>query len=134
MLFRSHKIRRILGDLLTQGAGLPGVTTQEDLQTMMASEAAITSFKRLKNAELDVILMPDATPPSIRQAQFQDLMSLQQAGFPIDPAIMLDASDAPQKEKIRLALQQQNNVLMPPPARPTASAPAPSPSPMGGAG
>lgn len=127
--YDEHKIRRILGDLLAQGdpSLMPG--SPEEMQALMANEQAIAMFTRMKQAELDLVLVPDATPPSIRAAQYQDLMDLLQKGFPIPPEVILDASDAPKKEMIRRAIQAQG---LGPPRQAAGQATPASASPFGG--
>ena len=129
--YDEQKIRNVLGDLLAQGQAeeLPGGAAE--IQQVLANEKAIETFKRMRQTELDVVLMPDATPPTIRATQFADLMQLRQAGFPIPPEIILDASDAPKKDAIRRALKAQG--VGPP--LPTAGQATPAAqSPFGGGG
>ena len=129
--YSEEKMQRVLGDLLTQGEVVPGMPEdQAQGLEFLKAQQAVAAFKRLRDMEMDLVLEPEAIAPSVRAQQFMDLMELQRAGFPVPPDVLLEASDVPQKEKIRRALKAVNNQLTPPPMAGASGRPAPQP--MGG--
>lgn len=84
---------------------------QVGLHPQTGMPAIIKPVMGYKNAlaELDVDITLDVVPHSanLEAEQFQMLVELRQAGVPIDPILLIQASSLPGKTKIIQAMQQQ---------------------------
>lgn len=82
--------------------------------------------------EFDIVLSDEPSSPSGRTAAFWKLLEAAKQGVPVPPEILLEASDIPQKERIKQAMaeaqaqqvrQAQGQPMNPPGGVPVGSAP-----------
>jgi len=85
---------------MQQAAGLP-------LQMMVPPQIMYSQFNKIQDLDFDVVVGFQDSSATFRQAQLAQLMQFRAMGIPVPPGLIIEASDVPYKEEIKIALQKE---------------------------
>lgn len=98
--YSPEKIDRIIGQEGRMGE-LMGIPMPIPTSNLYAA------FKAVKDIDLDVKVGFQEASQTARESIFTRLMQLASIGLPVPPELLIEASDVPYREEIKLKLQQQ---------------------------